>query len=148
MREENNNFNFEFDKLTFKDMPKIKEKKGRSSSGHRSSASRQSINHDHHDTFKKQLQKTSPIVKQQIINGSIQTIYKGPEDGLSRKIGYRVKFVVKVPASAIDKIHVDVIDDGNSIAVTQFYSPNLLKESLVLHDAFGGFERNSTASMA
>ena len=59
-----------------------------------------------------------------------------------------MKFVVEVPASSVDKIHVDLINNGEEVALTKFYSPNLLKGSLIEHDAFGGFDRNSTASQA
>ena len=81
-----------------------------------------------HNTFDVPSTIKVPVVTKQTIDGSVQTLYKGPDrTGSKKSLGYHLLFALEVPASAIDQVHVDIIKKGSVLAVTQFYSPNILK---------------------
>ena len=87
----------------------------------------------------------APIAQQQIIDGSVQALYKGLYEG--KDMGYHVLFHLEVPASITKKrVFAEVIDDGMTLAITTYYSPNLLHQNRVMLEAFGNFSYDSTGA--
>ena len=118
---------------------------GKSSSSKKKKGSSQRYSSSSYSVFESLSIDDAPTPRSQIIDGSVQTLYKGLYK--DKDMGYHVLFLLEVPASITKKrVFAEVIDDGMTLAITTYYSLNLLHHDVVMLEAFGNFSRDSTGA--